>query len=292
MPITTRLRIATLAAAAGLALAATPARAAIEDGYEPGDTPVPSTWYRTADPAARKADRDYIDGMRPHHAGALSMSRDYLADPQAGSAVLKALAQAIIRNQSFEIGLLDEVARNLDQPPIVIGLGPVRLALQPMATEGLDQMRRFIRTPIPGPFAAMGGPPVTVRDVQFAKAMTIHHQAALDMARAYHADPAARNGFLHLLNTDIITDQSQEIALMRSVIAAYPGDASAVPVDPSMIHGMEGMQHGGAAHAGHGETAMPAPPVAPQAEPAPPARRPATPPPQAARHGHGGHAGH
>ena len=63
------------------------------------------------------------------------------------------------------------------------------------------------------------------------------------------------------MNVDIITDQSQEIALMRSVIAAYPGDAAAVQVDPSMIHGMEGMGHAGghaaptpagaAPHAGH-----------------------------------------
>ena len=88
--------------------------------------------------------------------------------------------------------------------------------------------------------------------MQFAKGMTMHHQAALDMARAYHANPAARNGFLGLLNVDIITDQTQEIALMNSVIASYPGDPNAVQVDASMIHGMEGMSH-----AGHG--AAPAP---------------------------------
>lgn len=244
------IRASLLLVAASLAVAA-PALAAIEEGYDPAAAPVPSTWYEPASPAALQADRDYIAGMRPHHAGALSMSREYLADPQASSPVLKALAQAIIRNQSFEIGLLDEVARNLDRPPLVLDLGIVRLALQPAATEGMAQMRRFIRSPIPGPLAALAaGAAVAERDVQFAKGMTIHHQAALDMARAYHANPEARNGFLGLLNTDIITDQSQEIALMRSAIAAYPGDAAAVRVDPSTIHGMEGMRHGGS-HGGH-----------------------------------------
>src|SRR4051812_16338970 len=99
---------ALLAAAAAPALLAAPARAAIGDGSAPPRGPVPSTWYVRADPAALQADRDYVAGMRPHHAGALSMSRDYLADPEASSPMLKALAAGIIRNQSFEIGLLDE----------------------------------------------------------------------------------------------------------------------------------------------------------------------------------------
>jgi uncharacterized protein (DUF305 family) len=251
------LRASFLLAAVSLALA-TPSMAAIEDGYEPGKAPVPTTWYEAASPSALKADRDYVAGMRPHHAGALTMARDYLADPQASSPVLKALAVAIIRNQTFEIGLLDEVSRNLDQPPVVLNLGFARIALQPSATEGLGQMQSFQRSPIPGLAAALAdsGAPVTARDVQFAKGMTIHHQAALDMARTYHANRDARNGFLGLMNVDIITDQSQEIALMRRVIAAYRGDLDAVQVDASMIHGMEGMGHGGG-HGQHGGMPMP-----------------------------------
>jgi uncharacterized protein (DUF305 family) len=269
------LRFTLMAAAAGLALAAgSPARAAVEEGYDPSAAPIPTTWYGPADPAAIRADRDYIAGMRPHHAGALTMAQEYLTDPQARSPVLRRLAEAIVRNQSFEIGLLDEVARNLDRPPVVLNLGVVRLAVQPMATEGLGQMQRFIRSPIPSPLAALSAPgAVTARDVQFAKGMTIHHQAALEMARAYHANPDARNQFLGLMNVDIITDQSQEIALMRSVIATYPGDPNAVRVDASMIHGMEGMRHGGG-HGAHGGTAMPQP------EAAPPVARPAAPRPQ------------
>lgn len=235
----------TLAGAALALLAALPgarpARAAIEEGYVPGGAPVPTTWYGASDAATIEADREYIRGMRPHHAGALTMARDYLADPAARSPALRRLAEAIIRNQSFEIGLLDDVARNLDRPPVRLGVGPVSLALQPMATEGVAQRLQFIRSPIPGVLDAVR--PVSARDVQFAKAMTVHHQAALDMARAYQANPAARNGFLALMNVDIVTDQSQEIALMRAAVAAYEGDAAAVVVEPGMVHGMEGMAH-------------------------------------------------
>jgi uncharacterized protein (DUF305 family) len=309
------IRTSLLLAAATLALAA-PSMAAIEEGYQPGGAPVPTTWYEPASPAALKADRDYVAGMRPHHAGALTMAREYLADPQASSPMLKALAVAIIHNQSFEIGLLDEVSRNLDRPPIVLNLGLARIALQPSATEGLGQLQKFQRSPIPGAAAALADPgaPVTARDVQFARAMTVHHQAALETARAYHANPDARNGFLGLMNVDIVTDQSQEIALMRRVIATYPGDPDAVQVDASMIHGMEGMRHGGGhampaagqVPAGAGEDArtghggMPVlqdAPAGPRSRQAAPGARSETRPKaarqaEAAHRGGHGHAGH
>jgi uncharacterized protein (DUF305 family) len=201
--------------------------------------------------------------MRAHHEGALSMSREYLSDPGRSSPLLQALARAIIANQTFEIRMLDEVARNLDRPPV--RLGPFGAALQPQATEGLAGAQRFFKEPIPGPLAHAIGP-VGERDVQFAKAMIVHHEGAVEMARAYHANPDARNGYLGLMNVDITTDQAQEIALMRRVIAAYAGDPEAVRVDPSMVHGMEGMRHG--AHA------------APPPGAAPPAR---------AEDGHAGH---
>lgn len=246
-----------LAAAVALALLAAPptARAGIEDTYSPGEPPVSTTWFGAASADAMRTDREYVAGMRPHHVGALSMSRDYLADPARSSPLLQALARAIIANQAFEIGMLDEVERNLDRPPVRFGFG---MALQPQATEGLAGTQRFFKEPVPGPLAHPLGP-VSENDVRFAKAMILHHQAAVEMARGYHAERDGRNGYLGLMNVDIITDQTQEIALMRRAIAAYPGDADTVRVDPSMVHGMEGMKHGagavapqaGTGHAAH-----------------------------------------
>lgn len=240
-------------AALVLAVAALPlpAAAVIEPDFERGTGPARTTWYGPSDPAAIEADRAYIAGMRPHHAGALAMSQEYLQDPAASSPMLRGLARAIVVNQQFEVLLLDEVSRNLERPPIALPFG---ITLRQVATEGLAQAMLFRREPMPGPIGwAMT--PVSERDVQFAKAMTVHHQGAIDMARAYHANAAARNGFLGLFNVDIVTDQSQEIGLMRWVMSAYPGDLAAVAIDPAMVQGMEGM-------AGHGAHAAPARPAA------------------------------
>ncbi|WP_052389505.1 DUF305 domain-containing protein [Belnapia moabensis] len=292
-----RLTLAAAVAATALLTAGSPARAMVGEQYEPGTSPVTTTSYSVMSPealaAAVKADRDYVTGMRAHHAGALSMSQEYLADANASNPALKELAQAIVHKQQFEIGLLDEVARNLDRPARVVNLGFARFAIQSGATEGLGQRDRFMKYPVPGPLAAVfsGNAPVTECDVQFAKAMTTHHQGALDMARAYQADRNGRNTFLGLLNVDIVTDQTQEIALMRRVIAAYPGNADAVQVPASMVHGMEGMSHAGHgspatqvstanAHAGHG--------AAPAGQAAAAAGHGIAPVPQA----QGGHAHH
>jgi uncharacterized protein (DUF305 family) len=283
------LRLYLLAATAGAALASAPARAAIEENYASGEPPITTTWYIPVSEAAQRADREYVAGMRPHHAGALSMSREYLSDPGRSSPLLQALSRAIVANQTFEIGVLDEVGRNLDRPPLRLPFG---VRLQPAATEGLTGAQRFFKEPIPSEASYAVGP-VSERDVLFAKAMITHHEGAVEMARGYHANPDARNGYLGLMNVDITTDQTQEIALMRRVIVAYPGDASLVRVDPSMVHGMEGMRHGGHA-AAPASTARPAGPTTVHQHPHPgdhAAHRHHT---QGHHHAHGqrdGHAG-
>jgi len=264
------LRLTLMAAAAGLALAAaSPACAMVGEDYEPEQAPVATTWYAPADPAALRADRDYVARMRTHHAGALTMSEEYLADPRASSLVLRRPAQAIILTSASR-----SACSTRWRPTSASSASPCSQR-RPRAWR---RRGASSRNPFPAPAALLApGAPVTERDVQFAKAMTIHQQGALDTARAYNANPHARNGFLRLLNIDIIADQSQEIALMRSVIAAYPGDPDTVRVDPSMVHGMEGMGHGSdhagrGGLAGHGATAPAA-----QAE-----AGAATPPPAAA----------
>jgi uncharacterized protein (DUF305 family) len=292
-------RRAALLAAILLPLAAPPVFAGPSEGYEAGQAPVTTTWFARRSAAAQAADRDYVSGMRPHHAGALSMSAEYLANPGRSSPLLGALSRAIVSNQRFEIGMLDEVGRNLDAAPLRLPFG---VELQPVATEGLEGAQRFFKAPIPGPLTDAIGP-VSETDVRFAKAMIAHHDGAVEMAREYLANPAARNGFLGWLNVRIVTDQLQEIALMRRVIAAFPGNPDLVEVPASMIHGMEGMRHGGGPgahatpasasstadpHAGHpqgdqarGGHAQEAPPRASGTAPRPTApRRPA------ASHGH------
>ncbi|MFC3124888.1 DUF305 domain-containing protein [Pseudoroseomonas globiformis] len=245
-----------------LAPAAARAEMGPADPYDPDgrNTPATTTWWDLGEAAqveaGRQADLAYVRGMRPHHAGALTLSRDYLADPEARNPVLRRLAAAIIPNQAFEIALLDEVGRQAEQP--VTALGP--WSMRPMATEGMGARLRYQPTPPSGVLALLSpAQPIGARDVRFAKEMAVHHQAALRMARDFNADPASRNGYLKLLNIDIVTDQSQEIALMERVIAAYPGDAAAIVIDAASIPGMEHMMHGGQGHGHHGHASPPAP---------------------------------
>jgi len=224
-------------------LQAGPAHAATvtaEESYDPREPRVTTPWYGSGTAAQTAADIAFIGGMRPHHAGALSMSREYLANKKAENAQLQQLARGIIHNQTFEIMMLDTVEKRL-------------AALHPQGAEsvhgiiaerGLAQRERFIRAAMPGPFDAWAGSKdMSAEDVRFAKAMITHHEAALDMAHAYLDDKNADNGYLRLMCLDILRDQKQEIAFMQSLIKAYKGNPDAIKVTPSMVHGMSGMKH-------------------------------------------------
>lgn len=225
-----------------------PAYAALEPGYTPGPR-VGTAWYGSVGKDERSADLNFIKGMRPHHAGALTMSQQYLKDPHAKNEALKALARGIIHNQTFEIGMLDMV-EGFMKPKAT-----EQREVRQIATKDWGQVQKFIRWPAPSRLSqSISEQDVSKRDVQFAKAMIIHHQAALDMSHEYLQDPAARNGYLELMCLDIITDQAQEIALMNAIISNYPGDPDKVKINASMIHGMEGMNHGGH-HGSHSNSA-------------------------------------
>lgn len=230
---------------AGFLMVSAPAHATLEETYDPGQPRAVTPWYGAAGTEARAADMWFIKGMRPHHAGALTMSDDYLTDAAARNGRLQQLARGIIHNQKFEIGMLDSVEKHIGDNEYVGNM-------QRIASEGLTQRDKFFRAPLPGPLDAWAGSPeVSARDVQFAKAMIVHHQAALDMAREYLHDPAAKNGYLKQMCLDILLDQAQEIAFMEDVIADYPGNPDDVKIDASMIHGMEGMSHGVPSSGGH-----------------------------------------
>src|SRR5690606_6749646 len=121
-------------------------------------------------------------------AGALTMSTEYLSNPDATNATLKQLARGIIHNQTFEISMLDKVESHIDD----FSFTGNRAVRGQIATRGLAQQQQFKRAPMPGPLDRWAGTrAVSAEDVRFAKAMIIHHEGALDMANAYLADPDA-----------------------------------------------------------------------------------------------------
>lgn len=243
---------------------------AVASPYEPADDPaghVPGSVYNIytsaeAAMAAREADRSYVAGMREHHLGAVTMAKEYLSDPESRHPIIGRLAEAIIANQEFEVAVLDDIGRHGDgEPTRVLGGALVRQA----GRDGLEHSWQYVKHPVPGVLDFwLDRTPLSQRDVVFAKGMIIHHRAAVDMARAYNADPVADNSILMAMNRDIVIDQNYEIALMERLIRRYPGDAAAVVIDPATIPGMphhggmrmsptgSGMQHhGGSDTSGH-----------------------------------------
>lgn len=209
-----------------------------------------TVWYAPADQAAKQADINFVVGMRPHHAGALTMSADYLTDKGASNHGLKQLAKGIAHNQAFEIKMLDIIENFRKTPNDQLDNF---MGMRPAAIHGLAQKLQFTRAPMPGILDINAGTKhVSKRDVEFAKAMIIHHQGALDMAHDYLNDMNAKNGYLRRMCLDILVDQQQEIEFMQSVINKYKGNPDDVKIDASMIHGMEGMSHGHGHGHGHG----------------------------------------
>lgn len=257
------------------------AESLIEPDYAGVGPKVVTPWYAHYSPANQKVDLDFIIGMRPHHAGALTMSQDYLASSEKQSARLQDLAKGIIRNQEFEITMLDTVEWHIKDITFKDG----KAGWHQIATGAIAKNQRFMRTPMPAN-VLRGGDISSAEDVRFAKAMIVHHEGALIMCEDYLSNPDTNNTYVERMCLDVLRDQAQEIAFMHSVIKDYPGNPDDIKIDPSMIHGMEGMNHGShgghAHHAGHDDHAA-------QAKPA---REPQKKKAAQDHSGHGGHHGH
>jgi uncharacterized protein (DUF305 family) len=206
------------------------------------------------DPGIIRADLDYAANMRQHHEGALTMSRAYLEDPRGTNPILRKMARGIIANQRFEIAVLDVIQRHAaTDPETVLDLGFARIVRRAAGEDGLEHEWGVLKREPPGflDLALAPGLESSERDVKFAKEMMIHHQAAVDMARRYNADPQASNLILKRLNLDIVIDQTYEIGFLQQIVDRFPGDPDTVEID-DQIPGMEGMDHGAGHGGGHG----------------------------------------
>jgi Domain of unknown function (DUF305) len=133
----------------------------------------------------------------------------------------------------------------------VADLGFARILLREIGVDGLEHQWKFVKRRPPGflDLTLVPGLEASERDVKFSREMMIHHQAALDMARSYDADPEGTNLIIRRLNFDIIVDQTYEIGFLERLLERYPRDPNAVEID-EMIPGMEHMQMD------HGEGSM------------------------------------
>lgn len=214
------------------------AQSLVEEDYDGHGPTLTTAWYAHYNEVARKVDVDYITGMRPHHEGALTMADDYLRAPERSSERLQALAKGIKHNQDFEILALDMVEYHVKG----IDFDESGEGWHRIATRDLAQHQRFIRKSMPAISPLFGhNDQVSAADVRFAKAMIVHHDGALMMARDYLDNPGTDNGYLERMNLDILRDQAQEIALMWDIVGDYEGNHCAIVITPDMIDGMDDM---------------------------------------------------
>lgn len=150
-------------------------------------------------PADEQFDLRFIDGMMPHHEGAVAMAQEALQ--KSNRPEIKQLAQAIIDAQEQEISDLKQWRQawypTADQKPVMYSAEMGHT--MPMTAEMRSSMM----------MAGDLGPADEQFDLRFIDAMIPHHQGAIEMAQ--QALEKSKRPEIQELAQNIITAQQQEI---------------------------------------------------------------------------------
>lgn len=162
-------------------------------------------------PADKDLDLRFIDGMIPHHEGAVAMAQEALQ--KSNRPEIKQLAQAIIGAQEKEISQLKEWRTawypNAGDQPMLYSAEMGHM--MPMTEEIRSSMM------MNGDLGAAD----EQFDLRFINAMIPHHQGAIDMAK--QALEKSNRPEIKELAQNIINSQQQEINQMEQWQKAWYG---------------------------------------------------------------------
>lgn len=152
-------------------------------------------------PLTGKPDLDFMQGMIPHHQGAIDMAKVAL---QFGKdAEIRTLAENVVKAQESEIAIMKAWLGKTGQST---------LAVVPESTKGNeDAMSAMMKT--------MTAPLTGDADVDFAQGMIPHHQGAIGMAKV--ALQFARDPEVLKLARDVVSAQEGEIAFLTGWLAKH-----------------------------------------------------------------------
>lgn len=161
-------------------------------------------------PAATEAgnatDARFVNGMIPHHEGALEMAK--LAKTRSERDEIKALSAAILKSQQAEIGQMVAL-----QPLLPQNAGTM------MSAEAVASMARETEALAIAPDF----------DREFIADMIPHHEGAITMSRRLQLDGS--NEELRALSRSIVSAQSKEIAQMRRWYERWYGEPAPASKD-------------------------------------------------------------
>jgi uncharacterized protein (DUF305 family) len=164
------------------------------------------------DNSTQPYDLRFLSSMIVHHEGAVMSSKMMIADSERPE--MRALARAIVKSQTEQIGLMKEWRR--------LWYG------DRAADTGTTSCERMMDAGT----GMMGGTMGEGRDEMFLEMMIPHHQAAVDMSN--DALSKAQRPELKTLARKIIAEQTAQIELMQRYLKAW------YPDRPGRMRGMMG----------------------------------------------------
>ena len=145
-------------------------------------------------------DHDFAHMMLAHHKGAVAMADIELRDGQ--DATMKQMATKIKADQQKEIGEMEPIAERLDSAPTNYKpLNPNDPFTAQMKTSMTTMMKGMPK-------------PVANPDMNFNMLMTVHHQSAMDMAKAELAH--GKDTKLKEMAQKMVATQQKEISDFKS----------------------------------------------------------------------------